>query len=104
MEDVLTSRGATVYWVIGPPVANPMLQGIIATLDHIYEHLHAPNTASGRPPLIDVTPAMTGGTGVYREDLPGPGGLPIEVRTPDGTHFTLYGTTLYGRAIAAAVL
>ena len=59
--------------------------------------------SSGHPPLIDVAPALTGGTGKFAGSLVGPGGIPIVVRTPDGTHFTLYGTTLYGRAIAQAV-
>jgi hypothetical protein len=103
LEDVLTARGAKVYWVIGPPVSNPVNDAAIVTLDHIYEHLHAPDTASGHPLLINVTPALTGGTGRYTEDLPGPGGVPVEVRTPDGTHFTLYGAALYGRAIAQAI-
>jgi len=103
LEDILTSRGAKVYWVIGPPVANPTIQTVITNLDRIYEGLHAPNTASGRPPLIDVTPALTGNKGVYTEYLPGKGGIPVEVRTPDGTHFTLYGIALFGRAVAEAI-
>jgi hypothetical protein len=102
LEDILASKGATVYWVIGPIVANPRLQAIISGLDTIYSHLNVPGS-SAHPPLIDVTPALTGGTGRYTEFLKSPGGLPIAVRTPDGTHFTLYGTTLYGRAIAQAV-
>ncbi len=103
LEDVLTSRGAKVYWVIGPPLSNPVTEAALVRLDRIYEHLHAPNTESGHPLLIDVTPALTGGTGRYTEDIPGAGGVPVEVRTPDGTHFTLYGAVLYGRAIAQAI-
>jgi hypothetical protein len=103
LEDILTSRNATVYWVIGPPVSNPINEAAIITLDQIYEHLHAPNTSSGRPPLIDATPALTGGTGRYTEYLPGPGGTPVEVRTPDGTHLTLYGIALLGRVVAQAI-
>ncbi len=103
LEDILTSRGAKVYWVIGPVVANPVIENTIVTLDRIYEHLHAPNTASGHPLLINVTPALTGGTGHYSEFIPGQGGVPVEVRTPDGTHFTVYGAALFGRAIAQAI-
>jgi hypothetical protein len=104
MEDVLTSRGATVYWVIGPPVQNPANNQAIVELDKIYANLHAPNTASGHPPLINVTPLLTGGTGRYTEDLPGPDGTPVQVRTPDGTHFTLYGIALFGKAVAAGII
>jgi len=102
LENVLTSRGATVYWVIGPPVAIPANSAAIAILDHIYEHLRAP-TPSGHPPTINVTPALTGGTGKYTEYLPGPNGTPVEVRTPDGTHFTAYGVALFSRVIAEAI-
>ncbi|MGH9006749.1 MAG: hypothetical protein ACRDV6_03390 [Acidimicrobiales bacterium] len=104
MEDVLTSRGATVYWVIGPPVQDPANNQAIVELDKIYANLHVPNTASGHPPLINVTPLLTGGTGTYTQDVPGPGGTPVEVRTPDGTHFTLYGIALFGKAVAEGIL
>jgi len=103
LENILTSRGARVYWVVGPPVQNPTIQTTITNLDRIYAHLHAPNTASGRPPLINVTPALSGPGGAYTEFLPGPGGVPVEVRTPDGTHFTLYGVALFGQAVAEAI-
>jgi len=103
LEDILTSRGAQVYWVVGPPVAVPTVQTTITNLDLIYEHLHAPNTASGRPPHINVTPALTEPGGRYAEYLPGPGGTPIEVRTPDGVHLTLYGIALFARAIAEGI-
>jgi hypothetical protein len=103
LEDILTSRGARVYWVVGPPVANPINNASIFTLDHVYATLHAPNEASGHPPLIEVGPALTGGTGRYTEFLPGPNGQPVQVRQPDGTHFTIYGVALFARAIAQAV-
>jgi hypothetical protein len=103
LENILTSRDATVYWVIGPPVGVAVPEAGIVALDRIYEHLHTPNTASGVPPLIDVTPGVTGGTGKFSEYLPGPGGAPIQVRQPDGVHFTPYGATLFARAIAQAV-
>ena len=104
LENILTSRGAQVYWVIGPPVENPALQTTITNLDYIYEHLHAPNTASGTPLLINVTPALTEPGGKYTEYLPGPGGgAPIQVRTPDGIHLSMYGVAIFGRAIAEGI-
>jgi hypothetical protein len=101
LEDILTSRGATVYWVIGPPIAPRVAAVGVQRLDAIYEHLRAP--AGGRPPLIDITGAVTGGTGRYRLSLPGPGGRPIPVHRPDGVHFTRYGDALMARAIAQAI-
>jgi len=103
LEDILTSRGATVYWVVGPVVANPTNNESITTLDKIYAHLRAPNSPSGHPSLIDVTPALTGGTGKFTEFLARPGGQPMQVRQPDGTHFTIYGVALFARAIAEAI-
>ena len=103
LEDILTSRGAQVYWVVGPPVAVPTVQTTITNLDLIYEHLHAPDTASGRPPLINVTPALTEAGGRFTEYLPAPNGTPVEVRTPDGVHLTLYGIALFARAIAEGI-
>lgn len=103
LEDILTSRGAQVYWVVGPPVAVPSIQTTITHLDRIYAHLHAPNTASGRPPLIDVTPALTEHGGRFTEYLPTSGGTTVEVRTPDGIHLTIYGIVLFARAIVDGI-
>ncbi len=106
LEDVLTSRGATVYWVIGPPVDSPTVpkaESGIVVFDRAYANLHAPHTVSGRPPLIDVTPAVTGGTGTYEESIPNPAGGVVQVRQRDGVHFTAYGASLFAGAIVSAV-
>ncbi len=103
LENTLSSRGAKVYWVLGPPVANVSLQATIERLDHIYEQLHVPGTRAGHPPMINVTPAVTGGTGRYAGTLPARGSGNIAVRTPDGTHFTLYGVNLFAHAVAQAL-
>lgn len=103
LEDILTARGASVYWVIGPPVGPKAPNEGIKIFDKIYAHLHAPNTPSGRVPLIDVTPEVTGGTGHYVEFLPGPNGNKEEVREPDGVHFTTVGSALFANAIVRAL-
>lgn len=103
LEDILSARGAAVYWVIGPPVAPKVAEEGIETFDKIYEHLRAPNTLSGRVPLIDVTPEVTGGTGHYVEFLPGPNGTEEEIREPDGVHFTGVGSALFSNAIVSAL-
>ena len=54
LERILTTRGAQVYWVIGPPVPLPTSQRQLLQLDHIYETLEAPNTASGHPLTVDA--------------------------------------------------
>jgi hypothetical protein len=103
LEDILASRGARVYWVIGPPVAPRAAEAGIVALDHIYEHLHRPGS-SARPQLINVTPALSGGTGHYRAFLRGPGGRLVRVRQPDGVHLTSAGEALFARAVLAALI
>ena len=67
-------RGAHVYWVIGPPLAKPFNQMKLTTLDGIYESLHAPNDAAGRPPIISVVDAFSAPNGGYSAYLPGSDG------------------------------
>ncbi|GEM_PF-2212143 len=102
LEDILASRGATVYWVIGPPVAPRAAEAGIVHLDRIYQHLHRPGSSSP-PPLIDVTPALSGGTGHYREFLPGRHGRPVQVRLADGVHLSAAGAALFARVVVAAL-
>jgi len=103
LEYILTSRGAAVYWVVGPPVRIAGPERGIETFDRIYAHLHAPNTRSTTPLLIDVTPAVTGGTGSYTQYVTGAHGTRVQVRQSDGVHFTTYGASLFARAIADVV-
>ncbi|MGH9008116.1 MAG: hypothetical protein ACRDV6_10490 [Acidimicrobiales bacterium] len=103
LENVLTARGASVDWVIGPPVGLKVPEEGIKVFDRIYAHLHAPNTPSGRVPLIDVTPAVTDGTGHYTASVSGPDGHMVQVRQSDGVHFTDYGASLFANAIVSAL-
>ncbi len=102
LEDVLTARHAQVYWVIGPPLASPVNQAKLTTLDRIYESLHAPTT-SGTPPLIDVSKAFSAPTGGFAEYLPEPDGTPVQMRLPDGIHFTLAGIARYAGTVAQSL-
>jgi hypothetical protein len=103
LEDILTSRHAQVYWVIGPPVQKPALDQKIFTLDRIYMSLHAPDTTSGKPPTIDVAPAFSTPSGAYSQSLPGPGGTLVQLRLSDGVHFTPAGIERYSEVVCAAV-
>jgi hypothetical protein len=103
LEDILTSGGAQVYWVLGPPVAQPVGEHELVSLDYIYQALRAPNTTFGRPLTIDaVRPFSAHGAG-YSEFLPNPNGLPVQIRTPDGTHLTVAGDLLFAQTVANAV-
>jgi hypothetical protein len=103
LEMVLTSRGAQVYWVVGPPVEDPANESKLITLDNLYEHLKAPNTHSGVPLVIDATKPFATSSGGYSQYMPGPNGAPVELRVPDGTHFTLAGIALFGKTVAEQV-
>jgi len=103
LENILTSRGAAVYWVVGPPVGIPGPERGIETFDQIYAHLHAPNTRSTTPLLIDVTPAVTGDLDRYTQFVTRADGTRVEVRESDGVHFSTYGASLFAKAIADVV-
>jgi hypothetical protein len=103
MEDILTSRGAQVYWVLGPPVAQAAGETELQELDRIYVNLNAPNTPSGRPLTIDLVGPFSAPGGGYAQDLPGPGGSSVQVRSADGTHFAPAGITRFASTIADAV-
>ncbi len=102
LEDILTAQRAQVYWVVGPPVAQPSGELRLGRLDHIYESLGAPDTGTGHPPIIDLNPAFSGHEG-YTQFLPGPDGTSVQIRQPDGTHLTLAGGLLFGRVVARDV-
>ena len=103
LEDILTAQHAQVYWVVGPPVAQPSGELRLSRLDHIYQTLRAPDTGTGHPPTIDLNPAFTAGRAGYTQFLPGPDGTPVQIRQPDGTHLTPAGGLLFGRVVAQDV-
>ncbi len=102
-EDILTSRGAQVYWVLGPPVAQLVGERELVALDYIYQALHAPNTRMGRPLTIDAVRPFSAPGGGYSEFLLDPHGHRVQIRTPDGTHLTAAGDLLFARTMANAV-
>ncbi len=103
LEDILTSRGAQVYWVLGPSVAQVVGEHELVSLDYIYQALRAPNTPSGRPLTIDaVRPFSLHGVG-YSEFLPDATGHPVQIRTPDGTHLTAAGDQLFAKTLTNAI-
>jgi len=53
--------------------------------------------------LINITPAVTGGTDRYQTSLPGPNGHEMRIHLAGGVHFTAYGDSLMARAIATGI-
>jgi hypothetical protein len=103
LEDVLTARGARVYWVVGPPLRNPAEEAGLITLDNIYAHLRAPGSSASPLPLINITKVFGTPSGGYTGSLPGPNGAPVAVRLPDGIHFTPAGIVLFANSIASGI-
>lgn len=102
LENTLASRGAKVYWVIGPPVQSAKLQQKVSRIDQIYAKLRPPGSTK-TVPLINMYKAFGGPGGTFREFLPGPNGKPVQVRAPDGTHLAPAGVALFSKTIADAV-
>jgi hypothetical protein len=103
LEDILAARHAQVYWVIGPPVAQPIGEHNLTILDQIYEMLIAPDTGSGHPPVVNMNSAFAAPGGGYTEYLRGPYGQAVQVRTPDGTHLTPAGESRFAQVVARTV-
>jgi hypothetical protein len=103
LESALTSRGAQVYWVLGPPVAQAVGEHELVDLDYIYQALRASNTATRRALTIDAVQPFSASHGGYSEYLPDPQGHLVQIRTPDGTHMTEAGDLLFANTVASAV-
>jgi hypothetical protein len=102
-ENVLGSRHAVVYWVIGPPVQRQSSEVKLMTLDQIYEHLKVPHALYGSPPTIDMVTPFGGPNGQYTQDRKGDQGRVVQLRRSDGTHFTPAGELVFGETVTNAV-
>ncbi len=102
-ENILASRRAVVYWVIGPPVRNPSDNQKLAMLDTIYANLHVPRTTSGKPPTINEVTPFSDANGNYVPSGKTVNGNVADLRTLDGTHFTFAGALLFAQTIANGV-
>ncbi len=103
LEDILTSRGAQVYWVLGPPVAQAAGEHELLDLDYVYQALHASNTSSGRALTINAMRPFSALGGGYSQHLPNPQGQLVQIRTPGGTHMTEAGDLLFAQTLVNAV-
>jgi hypothetical protein len=102
-ENVLASRHAVVYWVIGPPVESAAEESQLVTVGRIYAHLKVPYARSGPPPTIDMVAPFAGPNGQYTPSKVTPDGSVVQLRTPDGTHLTPAGQLRFGDTVAGAV-
>jgi hypothetical protein len=103
LENDLTAHGAQVYWVLGPPVAQPGGEHELLNLDYEYQALRASNTSSGRALTINETLPFSSPGGGYSEYLPNRQGQLVQMRTPDGTHMTQAGDLLFAETLVNAV-
>jgi uncharacterized protein len=102
--DVLSSGHAQVYWVLGPPLADPGREANLVTLDNIYRNLEAPSSPAGRPLFVDALTPFSDSQGGYTSSVPGLDGQPVVLRTIDGTHLTPAGSQRLADAMTAAVV
>ena len=85
---ILTSRGATVVWVLTPHMRDPGWDSTAMMVNDLYRGLRA------RWPgmrLVDAKTPLDGPGDTYAQVLPDERGEPEQVRTLDGTHLTSEG-------------
>lgn len=94
LTDLARSQGRVVLWVLAPPAQTNgyygPIEGRIAIANEVYR-----NIASCRPDvgLIDWR-AIAGPDGSFAWALPDRSGIPVQVRSADGLHFTPEGEAL----------
>jgi hypothetical protein len=99
LMDEVTAAGVLLIWVEVPPVQRAQLQQNDLIVNDIVRQ-----QAASHPGVLVVDPAPAlAPHGAYSEYLPGSGGLPIEVRAPDGVHLTPAGAERVLPLILAAV-
>jgi len=98
--DLLLGGASRIYWVGAPVMAE-------ADYDRRVRHINAlqQEAAGARPAVVylDAYALFEGPAGGYAAVLPDEHGEPVEVRLPDGVHFTAAGADRLARAILAAI-
>ena len=101
---MLSSGHAQVYWVLGPPLAKPVLEQKLRMLDQIYLGLRAPGSPARHPLFVDEAKPFSDVQGRYLPSVVGPDGKPVPLRAPDGIHLAVpAGTQRFADAIAAEI-
>jgi hypothetical protein len=100
--DILASRHAQVYWVLGPPAGRPALQAKITALGTIYLGLHAAASPARHPLFVNEVKPFTDAQGRYLASIPADG-APVPLRLPDGLHLAAAGTQRFADAITATL-
>ena len=95
-----TSSGARVMWIGMPPMADPVLNAKMASLDQIYA-----SEAASHPGVTYLSswPVFSDPQGSYAQYLPDSSGAEVDVREPDGTHVSPGGAERLSRASIAAI-
>ena len=101
--DILSSQGAHIFWVLGPPVSRPLDDQKVRTIARLYKSLTSP-PGHGTVSWIDEFPPFTDSEGHYIQSVQGPGGAPVPLRTPDGTHLSPVGAIRFSAAIVQAII
>ena len=92
--------GARVLWVGMPPMADPVLNGKMQTLNSIYQY--EASTHRGVT-YFASWPVLADPQGGYASFLPDASGSEVQVREPDGTHISPSGAERLSRSAIAAM-
>ena len=102
--DILTSRHAQVYWVLGPAMGKTALQARATALGRIYLGLQAPASPARHPLFVDEVKPFTDAQGQYIAWTVVGDGPPVPLRLPDGLHLAPpAGTQRFADAITATL-
>lgn len=100
LMEIVTARGAQVWWVQPPPMATEEGARRVTELRATYDALAARWPGTG---LIDGTAVLSEPGGGYAEALPDQQGVMRPVRTADTVHLAPYGAQRLAKSIADAV-
>jgi len=91
-------RGAHVYWVIPPPMREPVYEARVTELTTLYRDLARTHPHVG---FVDGRRALGTPSGAFLATAPGPAGRPEPLRTADGVHLTDLGAQRLAQAIVS---
>ncbi len=102
LVEQLTAAGSRVYLVGQPTMRDPAFDARIRVVDDAYRAVAA---ADPRLTYVDSRALLGDDGAAYTDELPGPGGATVTVRSADGIHLSLEGArwmaTVVGRQVLA---
>ncbi len=94
--DQITDRTERLYWVGAPIMSGANTSAAMVVINRAFE---SEATLRERVVYVDAFAVFQDGAGEYAEELPGPDGVLVAVRQPDGVHYTGAGAVHLARHV-----